>query len=50
MAGPGVSGFRVVEDCRAENQLIEQAAMLMSRSEESGLILEGAVAFCVCAM
>lgn len=45
MAVPEGSGFRIVVDYRAANQLIEQAAMSISCSEELGLILEGVAAF-----
>lgn len=39
------SEFRMVADCRAVTQLVEQAAMPIPRQEEVRMLLGGAAAF-----
>lgn len=46
MAVPKGRGFRIVEEYRAVNQLIEQEAMPMPCLEDLGLTLEGEVELC----
>lgn len=46
MAAPKGSGFRIVADHWAMNQVVKQSTIPMPRLEESGILLGGTAAFC----